>query len=69
MAIVVYTKTGCPHCAAAIQSLRGQGLSYTEINVSENPERIEEMEKISGSRTVPVIIDNGNVQVGFKGSG
>ncbi|HWP97623.1 MAG TPA: glutaredoxin family protein [Syntrophomonadaceae bacterium] len=69
MAIVIYTKTGCPHCAAAIYSLQEQELPYTEINVSENPDRIDEMEKMSGSRTVPVIIDNGKVKVGFKGSG
>jgi glutaredoxin len=34
MGVTIYTKTGCPYCAAACQYLEGQGTPFEEINVS-----------------------------------
>ncbi len=66
--ITIYTKTGCPYCAAAKEDLEKRGISYKEINLTDEPDKIDEMVKLSGGRIVPVIVDeNGEVTVGFGG--
>lgn len=67
--LTIYTKTGCPYCAAALASMDEQGLEYREINLSLAPEKIPELLKVSGGKKVPVIIDGDRVTVGFKGGG
>jgi len=64
---IIYTKTGCPYCAAAREDLKSRGIEFEEINVAQNPEQLNEMIKISGSRKVPVIITDGKTTVGFNG--
>ncbi len=54
--ITLYTTPFCGYCAAAKRLLAQKGVSYTEIDVSEDPERRAEMVKRSGGgRTVPQI--------------
>jgi len=66
--LIIYTKTGCPYCAAAKEDLKKRGIEYQEVNLSNEPERIPEMVKLSGGRIVPVIVDeSGKVTVGFGG--
>ena len=69
MSVTIYTKDGCPYCAKAKKSFQEKGVSFQEINVSQNPGSIGEMEKLSGMRKVPVIVENGRVTVGFAGGG
>ncbi len=69
MAVVIYTKNGCPYCKAAKESFKKQNLDFTEINVSENPGKIGELVKLAGVRKVPVIVDDGKITVGFNGGG
>ncbi|NPV89506.1 MAG: glutaredoxin family protein [Firmicutes bacterium] len=52
-----------------IKSLQDQGASFKEINVSQNPEKIRDIVKLSGGRKVPVIVENDKVTVGFNGGG
>lgn len=66
--VTIYTKTGCPYCAAARKHYRDEGIAFTEINVTENPEMKQKVLEITGGRrTVPVIVENGAVTVGFGG--
>ncbi len=67
MPVTIYTKTGCPHCAAAKDSFIKQKIKFSEINVTDNPDKIRELEKLAGVRKVPVIITDGRVSVGFNG--
>jgi len=67
MAVTIYTKNGCPYCKAARESLKKQGLAFTEINISNNPDKIDELARLAGVRKVPVIVDGGKVTVGFDG--
>jgi len=67
--VTIYTKTGCPYCAAARQYLEEQGISFREINVSQQPDKREELIKVSGGRQVPVIVDGNKVTIGFNGGG
>ncbi len=64
----IYTKTGCPYCAAAKDDFQKRGVDFEEINLSEEPMKIPEMVKLSGGRQVPVIVDGEKITVGFGGS-
>ncbi len=64
----IYTKVGCPYCEAAKKSYDDQSVSYTEIDVHDTPGAQEKvLELTGGERIVPVIVENGEVKVGFGG--
>lgn len=67
-AIVIYTKPGCPYCAAAKEDFARRGISYEEHDVTQDEAAREEALRLSGMSAVPVIIQNGEVSVGFGGS-
>ncbi|MHA3914388.1 glutaredoxin 3 [Halovulum sp. GXIMD14793] len=54
--VELYTTPICGYCAAAKRLLTQKGVSYSEINVMQSPERREEMiQRANGGRTVPQI--------------
>lgn len=62
--IVIYSKSYCPYCKGAKALLTQKGVSFTEIEVTDNPELIAEMiQRSGGGRTVPQIFI-GDVHVG-----
>lgn len=66
--ITIYTKPGCPYCAAAKADLQQRGLSYTEHNVKADGTALRDMMKLNGDRRhVPTIVEDGRVTVGFHG--
>ncbi len=66
--VTIYTKTGCPYCAAAKEDFQKRGIEFKEINLTENPAKISEMVKLSSRREVPVIVEGDKVTVGFGGT-
>lgn len=65
----IYTKIGCPYCAAAKEDFRNRGVVFEEIDVHNVPGAAEEAQRIQGgSKRVPVIVENDKVTVGFGGS-
>jgi thioredoxin reductase (NADPH) len=55
--IIIYSKNNCPYCIRAKMLLESKGVSYTEINVQENPEEKENMiRRSNGGKTFPQII-------------
>lgn len=66
--VTIYTKPGCPYCAAAKQDLEERGVKYQEISTDSNPQVLEEIQRLSkGSNIVPVIVTGEEVKVGFGG--
>lgn len=66
--VKMYTKPGCPYCAAAKEHYAGKGIDFEEINVVGNPQAQQELLKLSGGqRMVPVVVDKGEVTVGWGG--
>jgi len=64
--IIVYTKNSCPYCIKAKNLLKKCNLSYKEINLSLEPDMIDEMlKKSNGMKTVPQIFINTNHIGGF----
>jgi len=68
--VTIYTKTGCPYCAAAKEDFAARGVKFTEINLTVEPKLIPEIVKLTGKRVVPVIVEeDGKVTQGWQGGG
>jgi len=51
----MYGTPYCPYCMAARVLLKKKGIAFEEISVSGDTEMREQMEKLSGRRSVPQI--------------
>jgi glutaredoxin 3 len=66
--VTLYVKTGCPYCAAKRREFTASGVTFTEVNVSERPEVIPELLKLTkGKRLVPVIVQGGRISIAPEG--
>lgn len=66
--VTIYTKTGCPYCAAAKKHYADNKILFTEINVHEVPGAMDKaLEIAGGKRIVPIIVEDGRVTLGFGG--
>ena len=65
MNIKIYGTRSCGHCKYAKNYLDGKKLSYEYIDVTESGPNRDEMFKIKEIRSVPIIIINDNVLIGF----
>ena len=66
--VTIYTKKGCPYCAAAKKHYTDLGVKYKEIDVHETPGAQDKVLKLTkGQKIVPVIIEDGRVSAGFGG--
>ena len=63
--IKIYSTSWCPSCVKAKRFFDMKGWDYKEINVADKHEDREEVFKVSGQRTVPVIDIDGEIIVGF----
>jgi glutaredoxin 3 len=64
--VKIYTTSTCVYCRGAKEYFQEKGIVYEEINLSEHPDRIQEMVQASGQMGVPVILIDGMVIVGFN---
>lgn len=55
----VYTTQTCPYCVRAKELLKRKKIPFNEIDVSDDPVQRQQMETLSGRRTVPQIFING----------
>lgn len=53
--VTVYTRAFCPYCTRALALLKRKGAAVTEIDVTMDTRRKEEMVRRSGRRTFPQI--------------
>lgn len=52
--ITVFTTNTCAYCKMVKQYLTLKGKEYTEVNLSENPEKRQELFEKTGALTVPI---------------
>ncbi len=64
--VVIYSTPTCPYCKRAKEYLSRKGISYTDINVAQDKEKAKEMTQKSGQMSVPVIIIDDEIVVGFN---
>ena len=66
--VTIYTKQGCPYCAAAKKHYNDNGVEFKEIDVNDTPGAKDEVLKLTkGEKIVPVIVENGKITAGFGG--
>ena len=63
--IVIYGNESCTFCAAARMLFTKRGLRFDDITVSGDDEGRKEMERLTGSRSVPQILIDDHLVGGF----
>jgi glutaredoxin 3 len=63
--VVVYTTRVCPYCIQAKALLKKKGVAFSEIDVSNDPEKRTWLVSATGQRTVPQIFINDQPIGGF----
>jgi glutaredoxin 3 len=64
--VVIYATPTCPNCKWTKEYLTEKGVQYTDLNVAGSKELIKEMIDKSGQMSVPVIVIDNQVVVGFN---
>ena len=65
--VEVYTTTYCPFCTRAKSLLKSKGVSFDEIDVTEDDALRQKMIELSGGRrTVPEIFIDGKIVGGYE---
>ena len=63
--VTVYSTPTCPWCIRTKQFLKENNVPFTDLDVSSNSEKAEEMTQKSGQMGVPVLDIEGTIIVGF----
>ena len=63
--VVIYTKNYCSFCHWAKSLLRNRGVEYEEIDITRDRVLQQEVQRLSGQRTVPQIFIDGHSVGGF----
>lgn len=64
--VTIYSTPSCHFCHMAKDYFAENNISFTDINVAENPEKRAEMIEMTGQMGVPVIRIDNDVVVGFN---
>lgn len=68
--LLIYTKTGCPHCKAAMEHYTKEGIPFTEVNVTTDSDGYKTVTEKFNANKVPVIVKDGQLkEIGFQGGG
>ena len=68
--VLLYTHPECTICVSVKMELNEKGTEYEEIDLAEQPERWEEVEKLTGGdKITPVKVEDGEVTIGYHGIG
>ena len=69
MSIVIYGKDSCPYTADAVASHKARGADVEYVNVKHDAAGMKRMLALTGGqRRVPVIVEGGQVTIGFGGT-
>jgi glutaredoxin 3 len=67
--VQIFGKDTCPYTQAALEDYRDRGVKVDYRNVKKDPAFLAEMLQLTnGRRDVPVIVDAGEVTIGFGGT-
>ena len=66
MEIKIYSTNWCPYCANTKRLLDEKDIDYEEINIEKEGMSREDLEKITGGRTVPQIVIDDTPIGGYK---
>jgi glutaredoxin 3 len=63
--VVIYTKNYCSFCHWATALLKNRGVEFEEIDITRDPALQQEVQRLSGQRTVPQIFIDAHSVGGF----
>lgn len=67
--VTIYGKDSCQYTSNARRDFAKRGYQVDYVDVRSKSERLSEMLSLSGGRkAVPVIVENGQVTIGFGGT-
>ena len=66
MNVKIYSTSQCPFCANAKRFLNEKNIEFEEINIETEGMTREDLEKITGGRTVPQIVIDDTPIGGYK---
>ena len=67
--VVIYGKDTCPYTNAARDHYADSGVPFEYVNVKKDASQLQKMLDFSGGRrSVPVIVEDGKVTIGFGGT-
>src|ERR1043166_6969534 len=64
--IKIYATNASSDCVQAKEFLDQNGVPYTEFNVFESKDALEQVTRLTGKRIVPVIVCGNDIVVGFN---
>lgn len=64
--VIVYSTPTCPYCVYAKNFFKENGVSFEDVDVSQNHARAMEMVEKSGQMGVPVVDIGGDIVIGFQ---
>src|SRR5947208_16819838 len=67
--VVIYTTSYCPYCFGARALLGSKHVEFGEIDVTDDPARGAELERLAARRRVPQIFIGGHPNGGFDPAG
>ena len=66
--VLIFGKNTWPHTSAAREAYKKKGIDVEYVDVLSDSEKLNTMLKYSnGTRKVPIIVDQGEVAIGFHG--
>ena len=65
MEVKIYSTNWCPYCANTKRFLNEKNIEFEEINIEKEGMNREDLEKLTGGRTVPQIVIDGNPIGGY----
>lgn len=63
--VTIYSTPFCPYCVTLKEYLSSKNIAFTDIDVSADETRRDEMVQLSGQIGVPVVSINGEIIIGF----
>lgn len=63
--VLLYSKEGCPQCRMTKRAFASKGIAYTEINVTEHPEYIQQLND-EGIKSLPFVKTDNDSWTGFR---
>jgi glutaredoxin len=67
--VILYSYEACPHCRKTKALLKEHNIDYTNFDVLEDPDKAQEMMKLTQQGGVPVLIvrdgETENIVIGF----
>ena len=63
--VIVYSTQTCPYCHQAKDFLKANKIAFTDIDVSKDEAKAQEMMRKSGQIGVPVLDIDGTIIIGF----